>query len=350
VKAGDVITYNVVGSNVGTADATAVELLDGVQDNGWFEFFELGALTTAAGQAVPAGDISEKVVARALGGYKYYGYVKKTLRPNESVKFTIKFKVVNAVNPALKVCNLATISDSRNSDNSVWANDEVCHNVEGIEKHKTAIFLNRTGSDGKPLPADGKNVAKAGDEIQYTLTTKNKGGKALSDYLIEEDLKDVLEYADVTDNGGGILTSGILTWKVTIAANTTDTRMFKVKVKNPIPNQTAKPSSPGSYDYKMVNIYGDTVEIPVEKPITQTIIDTLPQTGALGLLMIPLVIATMLLLAYTSGVFGRNVKRASTSAGQPPLQAGPVDVVHKPGDQFHPQRDQAAHKEDQSNS
>ena len=43
---------------------------------------------------MPAGDISEKVVARAIGGYKYYGYVKKTLKPNESVKFTIKFKVI----------------------------------------------------------------------------------------------------------------------------------------------------------------------------------------------------------------------------------------------------------------
>lgn len=346
VKPGDVITYSVVGSNVGTAEATAVQLFDGVQDNGWFEFVELGALTTAAGQPVPAGDISEKVVARAIGGYKYYGYVKKTLKPNESVKFTIKFKVIDAVNPALKVCDLATISDSRSTDNNVWANDEVCHNVEGIEKHKTAIFLNRTGSDGKPLPADGKNVAKAGDEIQYSLTTKNKGGKALVDYVIEEDLKDVLEYADVTDNGGGVLTSGILTWKVTIAANTTDTRMFKVKVKNPIPNLAAKPSSPGSYDYRMTNIYGDTVEIPVDKPITQTIIDVLPQTGALGMLMIPLVLATALLLAYTSGVFGKGrTKSSSASPQQHMAQAGPQNVLHKPGDQFHPQHHQTADEE-----
>lgn len=346
VKAGDVITYKVTGSNLGSTDATSVNILDGVQDNGWFEFVNIGQLTASTGQPVPEADISQKVTAKAVNGYKYYGYVKKTLKPKEVVSFTIAFKVVNAANPALKVCDLATISDSRSTDDNVWANDEVCHNVEGIEKHKSAIFLGRNGADGKPLPADGKNVARAGDEIQYTLTTKNKGGKALNDYLIEEDLKDVLEYTDVTDNGGGVLTSGILTWKVTIAANSTDTRMFKVKVKNPIPTQVAKPSSPGSYDYKMVNIYGDTVEIPVEKPITQTIIDTLPQTGALGLLMIPLVIATMLLLAYTSGVFGRSARRADTDVLQAPLQAGAQNVTHKPGDQFHPQYHQTADQED----
>ena len=345
VKPGDVITYKVVGSNVGTADASTAAVLDGVQDNGWFEFVEIGALTGADGKPVADTDIAKKVTAKPANGYKYYGYVKKVLKKGESVSFTIKFKVIDATNPALKVCDLATISDSRSTGGNVWANDEVCHSVEGIEKHKSAIFLGRNGSDGKPLPADGKNAAKAGDTIQYTLTTKNKGAKALADYHIDEDLNDVLEYADVTDNGGGILTGGILSWKVNIASGATDTKMFKIKVKSPIPNQVPKASSAGSYDYKMVNIYGDTVEIPVEKPITQTIIDTLPQTGALGLLMIPLVLATMVLLAYTSGVFGRGHKGAAQHQAHAAPEATPAPTTHKPGDQFHPQHHQTADRE-----
>ncbi len=345
VKPGEtVITYKVVGRNVGTADASNVSVLDGVQDNGWFQFVELGPLLTTAGQPVPTSNIAETIKDKPITGYKYYGYTLKALKANESVNFTIKFKVIQASAPTLKVCDLATISDA----GGVKDNAEVCHSLEGIEKHKSAIFLGRNGTDGKPLPADGKNIAKAGDAIQYTLTTKNLGSKALSAYQIDEDLNDVLEYADVTDNGGGTLTNGILSWKADIAVGATDTRMFKIKVKSPIPNQTAKASSPGSYDYKMVNIYGDTVEIPVEKPVVQTIIDTLPQTGALGLLMIPLVLATLILLAYTSGIFSRTKTHQQHRELQPsaPQQAS-VTPAHKAGDQFHPEPRKPIHHDEE---
>ncbi len=333
VKTGDVITYNVVGSNTGVANSLNAAIWDGVQDNGWYEFVEIGPLKRG-NTVVPDSEIAEKVVAKPSQGYKYWGYTLKALKPQESVGFTIKFRIKQAENTALKMCNLAIIADSRPSPFGVWGYDEVCHTSEGVEKSKSAIFLNRKGTDGKPLPADGKNVAKAGDEIQYILNTKNLGTKKLTGYEIVEDLKDVLEYADVTDNGGGTLADGILKWKIDIDAGKTDVRMFKVKVKSPIPNLAPKTSSPGSYDYKMINIYGNTVEIPVDKPLTQTIIDTLPQTGALGFLMIPLVLATLMLLAYTSGVFGHGRAKSTSSNTQ---TAGQPSSVHQPGDQFHPE-------------
>lgn len=335
VKVGDVITYNVVGRNEGVADSINAAIWDGVQDNGWYEFVEIGPLKRGNG-VVPDSDIAEKVVAKPSQGWKYWGYTIKTLRPKESVGFTIKFRIKQASNPALKVCNLAIISDNRPSPFGVWGADEVCHTTEGVEKSKSAIFLNRNGSDGKPLPADGKNIAKAGDEIQYTLNTKNLGSTKLTGYTITEDLKDVLEYADLIDNGGGTFADGALTWKADIEANKTDVRKFTVKVKNPIPNYAPKASSPGSYDWKMTNVYGNTVETPVEKPLTQTIIDTLPQTGALGFLMIPLVLATLLLLAYTSGVFGHGRAAKATTQGDS-VGSATVAAPHKPGEQFHPE-------------
>jgi uncharacterized repeat protein (TIGR01451 family) len=333
VKTGDVITYNVVGSNTGKANSTDAAIWDGIQDNGWYEFVEMGPLKRG-NTVVPDAEIAEKAVGKPSNGWKYWGYTVKTLKPNEVVGFTIKFKIKQAQNPELKVCNLAIIVDKRPAPYGVHGADQVCHTTEGVEKSKSAIFLNRKGSDGKPLPADGKNVAKAGDEIQYTLKTKNLGAGKLKDYDIVEDLNDVLEYADVTDNGGGTLASGILKWKANIDPGKTDIRMFKIKVKSPIPNLVPKASSPGSYDYKMINIYGNTVEIPVDKPITQTIIDTLPQTGALGFLMIPLVLATLMLLAYTSGVFGHGRAKSTSSNTQ---TAGQPSSVHQPGDQFHPE-------------
>ncbi len=332
VKPGDVITYNVIGRNTGETNSVDATVWDGIQDNGWYEFVEMGPLKRG-NTTVPDSEISEKAMGKASGGYKYWGYKLKVLKPKESVGFTIKFRIKQAQDTSLRMCNLAIIGDSRPSPFGVWGYDEVCHSTEGVEKSKSAIFLNRKGSDGKPLPADGKNVAKAGDELQYTLNTKNLGTKKLTAYDIVEDLKDILEYADVTDNGGGVLTDGSLTWKVDIAPGKTDVRMFKIKVKSPIPNLAPKTSSPGSYDYKMTNIYGNTVEVPVDKPITQTIIDVLPQTGALGFLMIPLALAGLLLLAFTSGVFGHGRAKSESAALDGNAHQA---VTHQPGDQFHP--------------
>ncbi len=338
VKVGEVITYNVVGRNVGVVNSTNAAVWDGIQDNGWYEFVEIGPLKRG-NTIVPDSEIAEKVVGKASQGWKYWGYTMKTLKPKEAVGFTIKFRIKQASNVSLKVCNLAIIADSRPSPFGVWGYDEVCHTTEGVEKSKSAVFLNRNGSDGKPLPADGKNVAKAGDVIQYTLNTKNLGSKKLAGYVITEDVKDILEYADVTDNGGGTLADGVLTWKADIEPNKTDVRKFTVKVKSPIPNYAPKTSSPGSYDWKMTNVYGNTVEVPVEKPITQTIINVLPQTGALGFLMIPLVLATLLLLAYTSGILGQGRGGAKSTAANTAQTAGSAGqaAAHQPGSQFHPE-------------
>lgn len=332
IKVGDVITYRVTGSNVGVADSTKAAIWDQVNPDGWFEFVGMGGLTRA-GKPVPASEIDATVSGKPNGGFIYYGYTLKTLKKGDSVSFTIKMRVKEAIKPAARVCNVAIIADSRPSPFGVWGVDEVCHAINGVNKHKSAIFVDRKGADGKPLPADGKTVAKAGDEIEYTLKTKNLGTTTLKAYEVREDLNDVLEYADVTVKGGGTMTNGIMTWKADILPGKTLVNKFTIKVKTPVPNLSGKTSSPGSYDYKMVNIYGDTVEIPLDKPILETIIGVLPQTGAVGFVMIPLIVLAGLMLAYSSGWLGKGSHRAQKSSNSGAAVAEPP---HKPGDQFHP--------------
>lgn len=117
-----------------------------------------------------------------------------------------------------------------------------------------------------------KVVAKAGDIIVYTLTTKNEGTLG-SNIIVKDGIVDILDYADIiaiSDNGsvvdGPVKTNDekqIVYPAADIAAHSQIVRTFAVKVKNPIPT-TAQNGF--HFDHKMYNIYGNEVIITVEIP------------------------------------------------------------------------------------
>lgn len=137
-------------------------------------------------------------------------------------------------------------------------------------------------------------TAKAGDIIEYTLIVKNTAKVTAKDVVVTEPLADVLEYADVIALGGAAKDSkGNLKWGGTnIGAGQTIQKQFRVQVKNPIPqtpspcppNSTVKPCPrSSSFDLKMSNTYGTTVNIKLPPTIIKTteIVTTteLPKTG-----------------------------------------------------------------------
>jgi uncharacterized repeat protein (TIGR01451 family) len=136
--------------------------------------------------------------------------------------------------------------------------------------------------------ADANNTtAQPGDSILYTLTAKNDSNADLSQYNFQESLGDVLIYADPTDLHGGTLDSstGIVSWpSIDLPAGGTASEQVTVQVKNPIPSQpaSADPANPGAYDLTMTNVYGNTINIHVPAPPTQSIVaasTALPNTG-----------------------------------------------------------------------
>jgi len=88
----------------------------------------------------------------------------------------------------------------------------------------------------------------------------------------------------VTDNGGGTLTGTKLIWAAkSIPAGGKITNTFKVKVKSPVPNNEPSKTNPSNFDYNMFNNYGNDVNIKVNKPLVQQVVDVannLPETGA----------------------------------------------------------------------
>lgn len=135
-----------------------------------------------------------------------------------------------------------------------------------------------TGND-----ANG-TTAKAGDTLQYTLTTSNKGKVNIPNFAVSENISDVLDYADVVSlNGGSLNQEGVVVWPAKdIAAGKALSNTITVKVKNPIPSTPASSSDPGHFDLTMTNAYGNTVSVKLPGNITKTteVLSTqLPNTG-----------------------------------------------------------------------
>lgn len=141
---------------------------------------------------------------------------------------------------------------------------------------------------GLNITQDSKNAtnvtARANDRIQYTISVHNIGDvKATAKF--KEDLQDVLEYATIIDNGGGVYDekTKTLTWAdAELEAGESKSRMFVVQLASTIPAGARGVSERSSYDCIMTNSFGDTVDInvacPAQKQIEQTASE-LPTTG-----------------------------------------------------------------------
>ena len=127
-------------------------------------------------------------------------------------------------------------------------------------------------------------TATSSDRITYTLTAKNTGGSAIS-ASFSDDLADVLEYAQLTDTGGGSYdkTTKKLSWpSVSLAAGASESRTYSVKLASTIPSTPTGVSDQTSYDCVMDNVFGNGVQIKVacETPkVVEQVVTELPKTG-----------------------------------------------------------------------
>lgn len=139
-----------------------------------------------------------------------------------------------------------------------------------------------TNNSQKIENADG-TMAKGGDSITYTLSVKNNGKIKIEDFVVEENVSDILDYADITDFNGAKLEGNVLKWLATdLSVDETVRRRFTVKIKDPIPQTPISSSDPGRFDLVMNNVYGNQVTIKLPADIiktTETVTKALPNTG-----------------------------------------------------------------------
>jgi len=160
----------------------------------------------------------------------------------------------------------------------IWIKDADCAG-ELIEQ-KTAINLDQSSVLAASV------LAKPSDRISYTVTVENKGVAPVT-RVIEEKLEDVLQYATVIDAGGGTYnqTTHTLSWPaVAIKPQEKQSRTFMVRLASAIPATNTGTSDGSSYDCKMTNTFGNSIDVmvecPTQKVIVEQITSELPHTGA----------------------------------------------------------------------
>jgi hypothetical protein len=182
-----------------------------------------------------------------------------------------------ATNPDCKPCE---------DDSTIWYKDKNC---------KSEFELAKTIKNVSQLVDNANNtMVKNGDRLEYRLSVKNIG-KTSGSYTLQDNLSDVLEYADLIDAGGGTLAKqdsntpvekvGSITWPtLDIKPGETITKIVSVQVKSVIPATPVSVGNPESYNCKMVNNFAGnntsvSVECPSPKAVEQVVAE-LPKTGA----------------------------------------------------------------------
>jgi hypothetical protein len=148
-----------------------------------------------------------------------------------------------------------------------------------------------------------KTTVSNGDVLEFKLVTQNVTSTDYKDYNGTDYIGSVLQYADVVDSSQVSLqdmtldSQNYLHWKIpNLAANSSDVKTIKVKVKDmtPVTNTPSKLSP--DYSCSFTNNYGNDVLINVNCPAAKSVeqaATALPNTGPGTTVAIGAVVATI---------------------------------------------------------
>lgn len=170
------------------------------------------------------------------------------------------------------------------SDSKLWYKDVKCKADFVLSKSVRNLT---TQSD--PKASADNTMAKPGDQLQYTLQVKNIG-KDQGSYTMTDTVADIMEYATIINLGDGKIVTqnatspAVAAWpSVTVKVGETVEKVIVVKVKETIPAMATNLSNPQSYNCKITNTFGNTLNVSIECPpekVIEQAITQLPHTGA----------------------------------------------------------------------
>jgi len=201
-------------------------------------------------------------------------------------------------------------------------------NVEQQNFKKTVSNATLLTSDNKPTDANNQ-AAKAGDKLTYQIGILNQGSTAVKDFVFEDDITYMLEYADLVDAGGAQLVKtgplSKLVWPaMTIAvANPNNptyiVKTFTIQVKSPLPTNAKSSTDASSYNCSIKNEFRGSIVItplsvnPAKKLECTFIPPELPQTGpGIAIAFIALFAASSLFLFFRNRLLKRELQLVET--------------------------------------
>lgn len=194
--------------------------------------------------------------------------------PNCASIYTVVPPEMCEINPKLEKNDPACQPCVENP--KLWFKDPDCKVT--FVSSKTARNLTQSNVDANSV------VAQPSDRIEYRITIENTG-KVPANVTFQENLSDVLEYATLSENGGGKFdqTKKVLSWTaLKLEAGQKQSRTFAVTVMATIPSAAQGVSNPTSYDCVMNNTFGNNLQVKVKcdtPKIVETTVAELPRTG-----------------------------------------------------------------------
>jgi uncharacterized repeat protein (TIGR01451 family) len=187
---------------------------------------------------------------------------------SKTVEFTANVIATASGSTTTNVCNIAKAIGTSVSEVS----DNACVSVYTTPKNpgQPHITISKSAkNDTKNADATSVDAAR-GDYITYTLVTTNDGDADQANYVISDDLSEVLPLADMVSTNGGTVSGNTITYpSITIKPGETVTKTFQVRIKQTLDTNLS---------YQLRNTYGNTVVIRVPGKI----IYQAPTTGAAG--------------------------------------------------------------------
>jgi|GEM_PF-121592 len=175
---------------------------------------------------------------------------------------------------------------------SIWVKDEDCAPTITQSKEARNVTQQLANANG--------TTAAPSDRIEYTVYTTNVSNAATT-ATVTESLEDVLQYAELSFDGGGKYdaTAKTLTWEnINLAGGATDKHTFAVQIKSNIAATPRAANDPAAYDCVITNSYGNTININMQCPIAKTIESTVKQLPSTGVTE-NVIFATVLLMVVT---------------------------------------------------
>lgn len=195
-------------------------------------------------------------------GLKFNG---TTVQDTVNRPFTITKEGTYTFKLAVRYDGGAKLADGSNEGNCMKQVKVVKQPCIVNENPDVCITQNKSVKNDSQGSADANGTTvKPGDLITYTLTVRNiTKDKAVKNYVVEDNISDSLEYADVVNlHGGTISDTKVVRWPaVNIGAGKAIEKQITLRVKNPIPNTPASTSNPDSYDCVMTNVFGDVTRV-----------------------------------------------------------------------------------------
>ena len=248
------------------------------------------------------GQYTVEVIVLTSVGQKKSSECNKALSVSPEPRCTLNPDLTES-NPDCKPCE---------NDKTIWHKDQNCTSEFALTKSVKNI---------SQLVSDANNTtASPGDRLEYHLRVKNTG-KTTGSYKIEDNLADVLEYADLVDAGGGTLLKktdnvavekvNTISWpSVDIKPNETIDKIISIQVKSTTPATPKGLGNPESYDCRMVNDFaGNHTNISLQCPtakVVEQVVSELPHTGTSENLLFAGVVITIVTYFYARS---RQVKK-----------------------------------------